>query len=685
MKISLAWLNDYLDRPTTADEAGSLLTAIGFPIEDQLRLPGGDVILDVEVTSNRPDLLSHLGLARELAAASDRRPVLPDQILVDHPDSAQVHSLITVSNEAVDLCPLYTARVILGLTVGPSPNWLVERLEGIGLRSVNSVVDVTNFVLMELGQPLHAFDMNKLAEKRIVVRRPVEGEQLVAIDGSHHKLNSQMLVIADGQRTVAVAGVMGGIDTEVGDQTSDILLESAQFDPLSVRQTSRGLKLFSESSFRFERGIDPLGVETASARAARMIAELGGGKIASGIARAGQESSSARNVTMRPDRCRQIIGIDIDLEPMQAILNRLELRPQLSEDRTTITCTIPTHRLDLRREIDLIEEVARLYGYNRIGTQDRINIVASRVQPVVEAKQVLAQVLGAHGYHETVTFSTVSVVRGQPFVPDNASPVLIADERRKAEPMLRPSLLPSLLACRKKNQDVGNVSVRLYETAAAWWRQTDTVVEQDQLGMLCDIENTGQVLRDMRGTIEELIDRMVGDGSVVFDSTSHKCLNSAAAIIASKRLVSETKRTSVQIGVMGELGERWQETFELATPVAVSLLDLDLLLSAYPPQRRLEELNRFPGIGRDLSIVVAEQVTWRQIVQAIHQHQPDLLSGLLFQNVYRGKPIPKGCKSVTLRLNFRDPNTTLRHEQVDPYMLAILDQLRSVLGAELRE
>ena len=297
MKVSLNWLNSYLDRPVDADAAADLLGEQGFPVEERDDLPDGDVMLNVEVTSNRGDCLSHVGVARELAAGSGRqlRPPVFDLPDVD-PNPAT--ALTSVVNKAPDLCPVYTARVIRGVRIAPSPDWLRHRLEAIGLRPVNNVVDITNFVLHEMGQPLHAFDMAKLNERRIVVRRAEQGEAFTAIDGTKHALGSDMLVIADANRPVAIAGVMGGVDSEVTDATTDILLESARFAQLSVRRTSRSLKLASDSSYRFERGVDPVGVEAASRRAAQLIVELAGGRLAEGVVRVGEDQPRSSRLTV---------------------------------------------------------------------------------------------------------------------------------------------------------------------------------------------------------------------------------------------------------------------------------------------------------------------------------------------------------------------------------------------------
>lgn len=672
MKVSIAWLNEYLDRPTTADEAETLLTAQGTPIETREQVVGGaDVMVDVEVTSNRADCFSHVGVAREVAAGSGRKLRLPD-VTPPAPSGEPVEKLTRVTNERIDLCPVYTARVIRGVKVAASPAWLVKRLEAVGLRSVNNIVDVTNFVLMEMGQPLHAFDLAKLHERRIVIRSAKEGEPFEAIDGTKHKLRADMLVIADGSRPVALAGVMGGVNSEVTGATVDVLLESARFDPLTIRRASRTLRLASDSSYRFERGVDPAGVESASLRAAKLIVELAGGTLAPGVIRVGEAEQTPREVSMRVARCNAVLGLSLPASEMVNVLDRLALSPKL--DGGVIRCRVPTFRLDLHREIDLIEEVARLHGVDQVPVKERIEIVARAPQPNIEARQVLNQTLIAHGFHEIVTFSFVTRKHGEVFLPTGGVAVEVDDERRKAEPMLRPSLVPSLLVCRKANQDVGNADVRLFETAAVWCRRGSEIQERRVVGLLLDVVDAQQGVRTLRGTIEETLARMGGERAVTFEAVDRPWLAVGARVLVEGR----------EIGVMGVVSPATQKLFDLQSAVAFAELDLDAVIAMYPPKRSLKSLARFPGIERDLSLVLDEAVTWERVRGEVETVKPALMEELRFLVTYRGKPIPAGRKSVSFRMVFRDPAATLRHEQVDGQVASVVDRLKSSLGAELR-
>jgi phenylalanyl-tRNA synthetase beta chain len=677
MKISLDWLNSYLDRPAQEQEIEPAMTAAGFQLDGRQAVDGtDDVMLDLEVTSNRSDCLSHVGMARELAAASGRTLKNPDCQGPDPQASEAAGALSAgVENHEPALCAVYTARVIRGVKVGPSPVWLTQRLEAVGLRSINNVVDVTNFVLLELGQPLHAFDLGKLAEQRIVVRRAAAGEIFSAIDGSKHELQDHMLVIADAHRPVALAGVMGGLASEVGPTTTDILLESAIFDPLSVRKTSRALKLASDSSFRFERGVDPVGVDRASRRAAGLIVELAGGHLAGDVVRVGDHEPQLHEVSMRVSRCNALLGLDLDAGEQSEYLDSLGLQPRV--DGEAIICTIPSYRLDLHREVDLIEEVARRYGLERIGVQETIHIVVRLPQPQVRARDELCRVLVAHGFHETINFSFISPRVGEAFVSQEAQAVLIDDERRRAEPMLRPSVLVSLLGCRKSNQDRGNHGIGLFETAAVWDQHQQQIREREALGMLVDAEDQDQALRQLRGCIEELIETL--GGAAVVGRLQFKPTEAANFAIAADVCLDEKL-----LGTMGLIDGATCSLFGLQTPVAGAELDVLPLLELYPPQRQIGALPRFPAIERDLSIVVDESVTWQTIEQTVRDAKPDLLESIAFLGVYRGKPIVKTKKSVSFRMLFRDPVSTLRHDQVDTQVSSVVGLLTDSLQAELR-
>lgn len=672
MKVSLHWLNRLLEPAIDVDEAERLLTAGGFPVEETQAV-GDDTMIDVEVTSNRPDVLSHVGVAREIAARSERTLKTSSCAQPEEAGPA-VQELVSVTNEAPDLCRLYTARVITGVKVGPSPDWLVQALQAVGQRSVNNVVDITNFVLLELGQPMHAFDLNQLAGKKIVVRKAAKGEAFEAIDHTKHQLQDDMLVIADDNKPVALAGVMGGADSEVTEATTDLLIESAMFDELTVRRASRKLKLFSDSSFRFERGVDPLGVEKASNRCCELILELAGGTLAKDVIRVGQDAPVPTVLKLRTERTRNLLGINLTDQQQAERLEALGILTTL--EGNTLAAVIPSYRLDLTREIDLIEEIARQHGLANIPTNEKINIVAHHPQDNVQAKRAIVDTLVAHGYHETITPSLIPLKDAQPFVGDHA-PASLTSESRRQDNTLRPAVLPSLLTCRKLNQDVGNSDVKLFEIASGWSKKDGVIQEGRQLAILRDADDAQQAVSELKGTIAELIHTLGGASAsdrLRFDRTDDLSYEVAATITLG----------DTPIGSFGLVQQTLTDHFGLQARAASTVICMEHLTAVYPPKHDAGELPKYPAIERDLSVVVDEATPWQSISETIASANPALLESTGFVGTYRGKQVGKGKKSVTLRMQFRDPRTTLRHEQVDPQVEAVVKALGKKVGAELR-
>ncbi|MEM9345754.1 MAG: phenylalanine--tRNA ligase subunit beta [Planctomycetota bacterium] len=672
MKVSLHWLNRLLTPAIDTDEAEQLLTTGGFPVEET-EAAGDDTMIDVEVTSNRPDVLSHVGVAREIAARSERTLDAPACELPAEAGPA-VGSLASVVNDAEDLCPLYTARVITGVKIGPSPDWLVQALEAVGQRCVNNVVDITNFVLLELGQPLHAFDLNLLAGNKIVVRKATKDEPFEAIDHSKHELQDDMLVIADSEKPVALAGVMGGAYSEVNDATTDLLIESAMFDELAVRRASRKLKLFSDSSFRFERGVDPLGVEKASRRCCELILELAGGTLAKGVIRVGQDDPVPNVLKLRTQRTRDLLGIDLTDQQQAGLLDALGILATVEGD--TLTAVIPSYRLDLTREIDLIEEIARQHGLANIPTHSKINIVAHHPQDNVEAKRTIVETLVAHGYHETITPSLIPLKDAEPFVVESEPASLTSDSRRQ-DNTLRPAVLPSLLACRKLNQDVGNSDVKLFEIASGWGKRGGEIEEGRQLAVIRDAIDPQQAVSELKGTIAELVNAL--GGASVSESLSFETTDDPWYEVAAMIRLGDTPA-----GSFGLLKQPLTDHFGLQTRIASAMIRTETITSVYPPEHAAGELPKYPAIERDLSVIVDEATPWQQIAETVAGANPDLLESTAFVGTYRGKQVGKGKKSVTLRMQFRDPETTLRHEQVDPQVETVVKALGEKVGAELR-
>ena len=666
MLISLNWLSDYVNVDLPVEKLGELLTSIGLNLEGVIDA-GHDIVLDLEVTSNRPDCLGHLGVARELAAATGKKFALPavGRLPATGPKADEITS---VQVDAPDLCPRYTARVVRNVKVRPSPQWLVDRLKAVGLRSVNNVVDVTNFVLMEYSQPLHGFDYDKLAERRIVVRRARAGERLVSIDQTTCTLDEQMLVIADADRAVAVAGVMGGLDTEVTQATTNVLIESAQFDPVSIRRTSGKLQLSSESNFRFERGVNPVAVDAASLRACELIIELAGGELAEGMVDVWAQPFEPRKVSLRPARCDALLGTQTPPARQMEILAAVGLRPV--EAGGAIECTIPPHRADLTREADLIEEVARIEGF------DKIPLARSVTHPIIaeslgrRTRRRTGEVLVAAGLDEAITFTFVDDEEAGLFAPGEA--LNVDTTVRKSNNVLRKTLLNSLLRACKTNQDAGEGEVSLFEIAAVFAPAEDQPAgEHTELGMV-----TTRSLRFLRGAVEVLAERLCPLSSL--SVTPADAPGFAAGSAATISLDDEP------VGALGAVDAKVQNFYDLERPIAAAAIDFEKLLARADQQATYQPLPRFPAVTRDLSLIVDDAVTWRQLAEVVAGIDQPMRVATDYVTTFRGKPIAKGRKSVTVTLTYRSPGGTLRSEQVDEQVQAVVAAADQALGAELR-
>lgn len=676
MKVSVNWLRDYVDidisgDPTRSGAAGriaEILMNLGLPCEG-IEQSADDAVIDVEVTSNRGDCLSHIGIARELAAATGKTLRLPEVKLaeMDRPAS----DFVSVEIREPAACGRYTARVIEGVKIGPSPDWVVKRLEAVGMRSVNNVVDATNYAMMETGQPPHAFDYATIGGRQIIVRKAAPGEQLVSIDGTQCELTGQMLVIADAQRPVALAGVMGGLKTEVTDATTTILLEDAWFDPVTIRTTSRRLALPSEASFRFERIVDIERIEWASQRTAQLIVEWAGGRIARGVVDAYPRRPQPRQVRMRPSRLSKLLGIDVPQESAMKILAALRFEPRLEGGE--IVCTSPTWRSDIWREVDLIEEVARVYGYDKVGTRRRIQIEARPADARQKFSQAVGTFLNGCGYYETVNVTFVDRSVADLFVAPGAGHLAVRDVTRKTGNLLRQTLLTSLLDVLKTNVNARNLPCRIYEMADTFvpsGRKDSLPRERMKVALVTDGS-----LRGLRGAAEGLIHSINRTADVRFEPAELVWAQVGARILANGR----------EIGLAGVFSDAIRQKFDFKdlTPCGAEL-DFEELMALRSGPIRIGTIPRFPAIDRDLSILVSEQTAWSQIAQAVASAAPAELEETRFVDIYRGKGIAPGRKSVTLSLRFRDEDGTLTHEAVDRYQATILDSLGKAVGAELR-
>ena len=671
MKLLLSWLRDYCPKAGSADEVADELTRFGLEVEKIETLEDGDAVLEVEVTSNRPDWQSYIGIARDFAAIH-RTPLRLPAAHVDESDEL-ASKLTSVEIENTDLCPRYTARVVKNVKIAPSPDWLRKRLAPMGLRPINNVVDITNFVLFETGQPLHAFDYDKLAEHRIIVRQARYGERITSIDGTLCALDTEMLVIADAAKSVAVAGVMGGLDTEVGDETTTVLLESAYFDPNSVKETSRELDLASDSSYRFERGVDPEMVEFASRRAASLMQEIAGGQVASGLVDVSVQNLDPVHVTLRYGRIKRLLGHAIPAERAKQILSSLEFEI-IQETDDHVTVAVPSHRLpDVSLECDLVEELARIEGYDKVGDRSTMPILMSRLPRRLEIEGVLAQHLTAAGFYETVNLSFVNeqeTARLSPW-PGDAT-LCVPNAVNQAESALRRTLMGSLLRAKQHNRNRGVARVRIFEIARAFLPLSGEKLPAEKC-VLGIYDDNGY--RSLKGVVEHLFAELrIGDIQPGECALAAVKKGSALTYLAAGRL----------LGVVGPLAPDLADTYDVASQAAIAELDVDLLVELAGTEKKYQSLPRFPSAAQDLAVVVDENVRWGDVETCVREAGTNKLVAIEFFDEYRGKQIGKGKKSLAFSVTFRADDCTLTSAQVETTRQGILAELEKRFDAILR-
>ena len=659
---------------------------VGRPLIEAMGID--DWVLDIGVTANRPDCLSVLGVAREVSAMYD--------IPLYRGQGSEVRtqgSEIPISIENPELCRRYAAAVMEGVKVGPSPDWLITRLEASGIRSINNVVDATNYVLMEYGQPLHAFDLDRLIGPEVMVRTARSGETITTLDGRERELQSDMLVIADRERPIAIAGVMGGSETEVDVDTGQILLESAWFTPVQIRRTSRALKLSTEASYRFERGIDPNGVMRALYRVIGLIAQIAGGHLV-GTTDIYPRPYRDREVSLRPQRANRLIGIDIGSEKMADLLKRIGIKVLYAGDKE-IRAIVPSYRPDLKEEVDLIEEIARLYGFSNIPT------LAPRARIVTQAPDLsqglikkIKNVLMAHGMTEVISYSFVSPrdIDSLGFSRDDPRMqiVKIQNPLSDDQSVMRTNLISSLMGAVARNQAHRNQDLALFELGAVFYNSTSGELpkEEQRLALLytgsrhSDLWSgpKGQIdIFDLKGVLEGLFQAIRVSEWKVVSNTPHDPFYLPGS---SARIVW---RDGSVLGTFGEVAQDVLDAWDINGPIFVSDLSMDSIERASCRQITFCPLPRYPAVERDTAIVVSDQVSVQDLMDYISTKAPEVLEGVKVFDVYRGRPVPEGSKSIGLRFRYRAPDRTLSDQAVSKAHRRLIRSVLQYYKAELRE
>ena len=650
---------------------------LGMDIKQALDL-GGDVI-DFEITSNRPDCLSVVGMAREIAATTNRPWSMPEISIAT--GIGDIVDELKVEVENTDLCPRYLARVVKDIKIQPSPQWMRRRLAAAGVRPINNIVDITNYVMLELGQPMHAFDLDKVEGRKIIVRNAKPGETLITLDDKQRKLTPDMLVIADTNKPIALAGVMGGANSEITEETKQIVFESALFNGASIRMTSKKLGLRSESSARFEKGLDINMALTAVERAAQLVQELGAGTVVEGCIDVLGASTDKRKLTVRWSRINQILGLNLTIEQITDILTRLGL--EVSVDSETITAVIPTYRNDIEGIADLAEEVARIYGYDRIPLTLMENSAAkgTRTEKQKLVRKIKTALTGM-GMYEAITYSFTSLnvyeTIGMTDPSDYPNVVRISNPLGEDQSIMRTTMLPAMLEVLSHNYNRRIENCRIFEINPIFLPKALPLTDlPDEVLTLAMGEYGDNVdFYALKGKIEVLVSLLGLDSRITFQPAKHPALHPGRT--------AEILMDGENIGVFGQIHPKIAENYETDTGAVLGELNLQAMLDQADTNRQYKALPRYPAVTRDLAIIVDKKVQAAQILELIQKGGGNILEEVSLFDIYQGSQIPEGHKSMAYALSYRAPDRTLKDDEVNKAHQRIVGLLETELGAKLR-
>ncbi len=662
-------------------------TPLGIPIDKAARVD--DTIIEVSVTPNRGDCLSVIGIAREIAAITGRPLQYPRITLQE--TGPPVSSLSSVTIEDPDGCPRYAARIVEGIKVGPSPGWLKSRLESVGLRSINNIVDVTNYVLMELGQPLHAFDFDRLRENRIVVRKAFGGERFTTLDGTERELFDDTLLICDGVGPVAIAGIMGGLNSEIESETTRVLIESAYFQPRSIRRTSKKLGLRTESSYRFERGVDPEGVIRAVDRAAQLMFEVGGGSIVRGIIDVYPSPVSMPAIIMRVDRVNRFLGIELKASEMADILRSIEM--QVEElDGGLLRVVPPAFRADITREVDLSEEIARLAGYDRIPvTYPKAGLQAASVDLHLKTREEVKFALQGAGFYEVLNYSFISTgaLKKLRYTPEDMrlQPVCIMNPLSEELEVMRTTLLPGILNAVRFNLDRRNEDLRIFELSKVFLPRADELLPEEphHLAGAMTGKRFPQLLyggedevdyTDVKGVVEMILGLLNVEQVLYSGEELPPYLDSACA--------ASLYCSGSHVGALGRLHPGVEESFDFKKPVYVFRLDFEKLYAMRRPRSLFKSLPKFPSVVRDMALIADEDLAVGTLLDFIWKQKEPLIEQVDVFDIYKSRQLGEGKRSIGYRLVYRAPDRSLTDEEVNEMHLRLVNNVLNTFDVSLR-
>jgi len=677
MKLSYNWLKDYIDlKGISAEDVDKALTMSGSEIE-AIEEMSNDKVMELEITSNRPDCLSILGLAREVSAVLDKElktPIFALDQRIEKDETVKMDCII----EDKELCSQYTARVISGVTVKESIPDIKNKIEAIGIRSVNNIVDITNFCLMELGQPMHAFDLDKIKGKKIVVRKARKGEKIVTIDEIERELDPEMLIICDSEKPIAIAGVMGGRETEVTTSTKNILLESAYFDPMSIRRTARKLVLSSDSSYRFERHVDKGMIIPASERATNLIVAVSGGKIGN-FCEDEDLSIDPINLSLDCKRVTQILGIDIEEKEIVRILEKLEIRVEKRAD--ILELSIPSFREDLLREVDIIEEIGRVYGYEKIPAAiSKITVQVTRKEKSRQVVEKTRESLAAFGMNEIMTYSLIGGTAVKRFDAISNNIVELTNPLSEEQRFLTPQLLDGMLKSMAHNINRNNRDLKLFEIGTIYSEKAKGYNEEETLclavtGTFSDNWQNGSKqssFYDLKGLVDGLC--AVLEVDVTIEEASNEYCTTCAAV----------KIDNEEIGFIGEISKKALKDYDIEQSVFVCQIKLGKIINKANLMVQHKAVPRFPISVRDISVLCEKTLPAGEITSLILGKKEELVRKVEFIDLYVGDKLPSDKKSLTYRIHYGLEERTITDEEIETVHFKIKETLSSKLNISFR-
>ncbi len=670
--------------------------AEGTPIRQALDL--SDYVFEIGLTPNRPDCLSFIGIAREAAAITGNPLTLPEVRppqkagQISEPTSEPIAALTSIMIVNPDLCPRYAAGLVTDITVGPSPFWLQDRLRAIGLKPINNIVDITNFVMLETGQPLHGFDFDRLAGHRIVVQTARAGEVFTTLDGKQHELTDDTLMICDAEKPVAVAGVMGGENSEISEETTRVLIESAYFDPVSIRKTAKRLGANTDASHRFERGVDPEGTIYALERAAALMAEIGGGNRISGIIDEYPRPHESRPITLNTEKTNRHLGTSLTQADMQGFLESVGFSASAA-DEENLTAVAPSFRVDVSRPEDLMEEVARLWGYNNIVTTFPKTSTKSRLpERALWLKETIKDHMIGFGFREAINYSfTARASCDRLALPDNdrrRRMLAILNPLSEEQAVMRTSLIPGMLEAMGKNIAYQVRDLKLFELGKIYLSngQDELPDELETLSALCTGRRapaTWQVkpepcdFFDLKGVVESLLAGLYLENSRFLPLPANECTYLRPGYSARIRI------NDTDVGLIGEVHPTVLKAYDLKQTAFIFEINLERMLPLIPEVTAFSPLPKFPAAARDITLIVDNSILAGDIVNDIYALDEPLLESVHTFDLYSGDPIPKGKKSISIRLTYRSDIETLADQTVNRIHEYITEHLIDTFNASL--